>query len=90
MPGMQPNSMPRLRRELRRPCLGRVCDCCSTVTEQKPYEVSGEGSVARKLFDRHWCTADDSYLTSGHCQPAKCTSPLEGDEGFKSLLMASD
>ena len=31
-----------------------------------------------------------SFLTSGHCQPAKCTSPLEGDEGFKYLLMASD
>lgn len=31
-----------------------------------------------------------SYLTSGHCQSAKCTSPLEGDEGFKSLLIASD
>jgi len=58
MPDMQPNPLPRLRKELSSTCLGRVWDYCSSVTEQKPYEVTGEGSVARKLYDPHWCTAD--------------------------------
>lgn len=64
MPGMQPNPTTRLRRELRSACLGRVWDYCSTVIEQKSYEVTGEGSVARKLFDPRWCTADGLWQLS--------------------------
>lgn len=53
VPGMQPNPMPRFRRGLKSAYLGRVWGYCSAVTEQKPYKVTGEGSVVRILFDPH-------------------------------------
>lgn len=50
---MQPNPMPRFRRGLKSAYLERVWGYCSAVAEQKPYKVTGEGSVVRILFDPH-------------------------------------